>query len=45
MIARELEYLSKEDAGKLLEQAELIGKELNALIAALDKPRAKGASA
>ena len=45
LIARELEYLSKEDAAQLLNQAALIGKELNALISALDKPKARGASA
>jgi four helix bundle protein len=45
MIARELQYLSPEEAAKLLEQAGLIGKELNALIAALDKPKGKAASA
>ena len=45
MIARELEYLSAEEAGKLLADAALIGRELNALITAIDRPKTRGASA
>jgi hypothetical protein len=46
MIARELQYLNKEVAGKLLNDAFTIGRELNALISAIEsRAKAKGAGA
>jgi len=44
MIARELQYLSKEVASKLLNDAFTLGRELNALISAIES-RAKGKGA
>jgi len=46
MIARELQYLNEENASKLLNNAFTLGRELNALITAIEsRAKAKGAGA
>lgn len=46
MIARELQYLTKEAASKLLTDAFTLGRELNALISAIEsRAKAKGVGA
>ncbi len=44
-IARELQYISQQEFSSILEDAAQIGRELNGLIAALEKPKANAAGA